>query len=368
MKKSYPFFASFIVIICIITMMSYVVWYTGVTAGLVTRASFPWVFAFLIIFPLILIATSIYSRVGYNRIVSVLYTISTLWFPTIIYLFIGSCILAVLSFGSHINLSVDLHMSALCILGVIVVALVYGVWNANCIRIKKYTINSKELAPNWRDKKIVLFSDVHIGIVRGAQFMEKIVAMINDLKPDLVILAGDVIDGPIFDYKKGLSPLSGIVSKEGIIYTPGNHEEYNREPEKFYPILESLTTMLVDKKIIMHNTQIIGLQYAHELQEATANRLEGTGFDPNIPSIVILHDPTNTAAVQRAGVSLVVSGHTHNGQFFPSTLLMRSMYKEFAYGKNVKGKTTSITTAGVGTTMPPFRLGANPEIVVLTFE
>ena len=184
----------------------------------------------------------------------------------------------------------------------------------------------------------------------------------------MVIIAGDIIDGPSFDYEKGLAPLKNMHAPDGVIYTPGNHEGYNRELEKFYPVVESLTTMLRDKIKIVHGTQIVGLDFAHESAEETKKHLEKIGFDQNMPSIVIMHDPTHTAALQEKNVSLVVSGHTHKGQFFPFTLIMKSLYKEFAYGKNVKGKTTSITTSGIGTMMSPIRIGSNPEIVVLSFK
>jgi predicted MPP superfamily phosphohydrolase len=363
-------FSSFLFIpIGIVVVMSIVILRVGEFAGLITASSYPWVIAGLAFLPSVLLCTMLYTRKRYNRVVSALYTASTLWFPMLMYLFLGAVLLSIISLGTiYLGYAINLSLWAWIIICIIVLKLIYGVINARWMRITPYTINSPELATKWAGKRIILFSDVHLGIVNGARFMEKIVGIVNNLKPDLVIIAGDIIDGPVFDYAKGLAPLKDLHAPDGLIYAQGNHEGYNSEPEKFYPIVEQLTTTLIDRTIIINGVQITGLAYAHESKEETRKRLDMAGHDSKIPSIVILHDPTNTRALQQDGVSLIVSGHTHKGQFFPFTLFMKSMYKEFAYGKNVKGSTTSITTSGVGTTMPPVRLGSNPEIVVLTFK
>lgn len=156
--------------------------------------------------------------------------------------------------------------------------------------------------------------------------MKKVVNKINEQKPDIVLIAGDIIDGPVFDYEKGLAPLKNIVSTFGTVYTPGNHEAYNRKPEKFYPIVRNVTTTLLDSKTEINGTTIVGLDYRSESFDATKERLAKTAdssaqngneeSSPSAPSIAILHDPRNTDALLDAGISLVVSGHTHCGQFF----------------------------------------------------
>ena len=151
----------------------------------------------------------------------------------------------------------------------------------------------------------------------------------------------------------------------GIFYTPGNHEAYSRQRESFYKEVVNYTNMLVDKVVVVNGTQIIGLDYKIENKAETAKRLEACGYKKEMPSIVIMHDPKNMQALSDAGASLVVSGHTHLGQFFPINFIVRAMYKNFAYGATKTGTTTSVTTCGVGTAMSPVRLGTNPEIVVI---
>jgi len=349
-------------VLLIVAIMSYGVWHLGVYTGIITPAAGATVAILLVFLPLAMLFSMSLARKRNNPLVTLLYNISTIWFAAIIYLFIGAVLISLVSVFNYTSLYI---LSWIWVLA-IALAIIGGAINAGCIRIKEYVVNSPELAPHWANKKIVLFSDVHIGIVRGRRFMEKVARMVEDLKADIVFLAGDVIDGPAFDYAKGLSPLKNITAQ--LIYTPGNHEGYNQEPEKFYPVIKSLTTSLIDAKTIINNTQIIGLDYRHESKEQTREHLHAVGFDPAMPSIVIMHDPTNAGVLEDEGVSLALSGHTHKGQFFPFTLFMRRLYKEFRYGENKKGKTTTITTSGVGTTATPIRIGSNPEIVVIKIK
>ncbi len=369
-KRLLTFINPFILIaIGIVVVMSYTVWQVALLSGIVTTAFSHWFVGILIFFPLLLLSTMISASIRYRKVVSVLYTVSVIWFPALIYLFIGAVVIAIVSLiSTHFNVMVDLAILAWSIVGIIIAALVGGIMNAQYIRITKYDIESPELSKTWSGKRIAVFSDVHLGIVRSGHFMKKVVDIVNSINPDIAIIAGDVIDGPIFDYVKGLSPLKEIKTRQGLIYAQGNHEGYNSEPEKFYPVIESLTTTLINKTIMVDGVQIIGLGFARETLEETKEKLALAGYDPNLPSLVIMHDPTNSRALQDEQVSLILSGHTHMGQFFPFNLMMRPIYKEFAYGKNVKGKTTSITTSGVGTMMPPLRLCSIPEIVVLTFK
>jgi predicted MPP superfamily phosphohydrolase len=369
-KKILSFINPFILIaIAIVVVMSVVILRTGIFAGLITSSSEGWVIAALAFLPLLLLCTIIYASIRYNSIVAVLYTISVVWFPAILYLFLGTIVFAIIYLGGmYFNYPVDPKMLGWGIIGLVGIMVVYGIVNAENVRITEYAIESPELTKKWAGKKIAIISDVHLGVVRRGHFTKRISAMINELKPDMVIIAGDIIDGPVFDYEKGLAPLKKITPPDGLIYAQGNHEGYNWEPEKFYPVIEKLTTTLIDKTILVDGVQVVGLAYAHESKEETKKRLYTAGYNPELPSLVILHDPTNTQALQNEGASLVISGHTHKGQFFPFNLFMKPIYKEFAYGKNVKGKTTSITTSGIGTMMPPLRLGSNPEIVVLTFK
>ncbi len=321
--------------------------------------------------PLLLIVTMLIGSTLNSGVNAFFYTIAATWLPMLLYLFFAALLLALITIVSTAS-GVVLPMHSIAIGAVVLVCgcTAYGIVNATQPRIVTYEISSPALASAWSGKNIVLFSDSHLGVVRSRAFMQKVVTKVNEQKPDLVLIAGDIIDGPVFNYKNGLEPLAQIKSTFGTIYTPGNHEAFNREPDIFYPIVKNITTTLVDATATVNNTAIIGLDYHPETDTETKARLEKIGFNPEQPSIALLHDPANTISLLDAGVSLVVSGHTHCGQFFPINLIVRGMYKEFTYGLNVRDnalgtKSFAITTCGVGTAMSPLRLGTNPEIVVI---
>jgi predicted MPP superfamily phosphohydrolase len=90
-------------------------------------------------------------------------------------------------------------------------------------------------------------------------------------------------------------------------------------------------------------------------------------LDRNAASILLVHTPDRLAIAGEEGISLQLCGHTHLGQFFPFTLIVRRIYGQFAYGLNRSGDMQVYTSCGIGTWGPPLRLGSNPEIVLLHF-
>ena len=317
-------------------------------------------------FPTVLLATMLIGNNYYHKLNAYIYSIVVMWIPTLMYLFIGSCILALTNL--EVTQPKDILVLTWCVLILVAVALFAGIKSALNFKVVTYTIKSPLLKEKWGDKRIVMFSDSHLGMVRREKFMGKVVSMINGLTPDIVFIAGDLIDGPVFPYDAGLSPLKDIKSTYGVFYTAGNHDEYNRQQEKYYEALNKYATVLNDKKLMINGTQIVGVMFAQESFAETTKRLGHAGFDKNTPSIVMLHDPKNVEALKDAGVTLSLSGHTHGGQFFPFTLAVRSVYKNLSKGVNYLGNMAQFTSVGVGTAGPLFRLGTYPEVVVIKIQ
>jgi predicted MPP superfamily phosphohydrolase len=355
---SFAFFAfQLLLFIAVVSLLTLVI--------LETTIPIPYFFLPFVICPLLILATMVVGNLAVrNRLNELLYTVSIFWIPILFYLLLGAACIGIASLLS-LPPTVLQILTAIIYIKVILV-LLYGTWNARSIRIKNYSVDAPLLKENWGDKKIVLISDVHLGMVLQKKWTEKIVRKINELSPDIVFIAGDLIDGPLVPYEKDLAPLGNLKSTYGVFYTAGNHDEYNREQEKYYAALTKHVTVLNDEKIIVNNTQIIGLIYTDESHEETKNRLQKTGYEKNKPAIAMLHDPKNIPALVDMQVPLTLSGHTHGGQFFPLNLIVNRLYKKLARGHHQIGETAHITSVGVGTAGPPFRLGTEPEIVVIT--
>lgn len=96
--------------------------------------------------------------------------------------------------------------------------------------------------------------------------------------------------------------------------------------------------------------------------------LASADLDRSRPIVLLKHSPDRLHMAEQAGISLVVCGHTHGGQFFPFTRITARIYGEFIAGLNRLGNLLVLTSVGAGTWGPPMRLGPNSEIVLIQFE
>ena len=255
------------------------------------------------------------------------------------------------------------------ILLLVMFAVGYGVWNSYNPRLVNYSITSQSLSPFWQNKKIIIISDIHISNSRTDNYLRKIISKINNEQPDVVFLVGDLIEGTSFPYQKWLNEFDSLKSTYGTYYAEGNHERYSQEYELFRSNFPKSLIDLTNKKIILNNTQIIGLPFNQRQEpDETISILNNLGYDKSIPSIILVHDPKNTEAIASLEASLILSGHTHSGQFFPFTLLIKKIYKNLSHGVNYFDKSVSVVSNGVGSSVIPIRLGTNPEIIVLNIR
>lgn len=326
----------------------------------------------LFIMPVIFIGSTLISMKNYSNINSVFYTISSSWLPVLAYLFLGSIILTILNVTISSTILFPIIYKS-TVYGLLILSFgitTYGLINANNFIVKTVNIpKENELSNVLSGKKVILLADTHIGIVHKKNFLNKVVNYVNEQNPDIVLLAGDLIDGPQIPFDDFLSPIKDIKSNISTFYTPGNHEIYYSDQEKIYKFTDQYTTGLRNQIYKLDGFNIIGLTYdAKEGKDATLNRLYASGYDKNTPTIVILHEPKNNKFLQDMGVDLVVSGHTHGGQFWPFSMVIKSIYKEYTNGLVMRGNNASVTTTGIGTWGPAVRVGVNPEIVIINFE
>ena len=114
---------------------------------------------------------------------------------------------------------------------------------------------------------------------------------------------------------------------------------------------------------------IVGVPYGDSTTRfGCAPRSTACASVPAEPSILLNHIPSRLPIVERAGVSLQLSGHTHGGQIFPFNWFTRRVFGKFTYGLQRFGALQVYTSSGAGTWGPPMRVGTAPEIVLLEFE
>ncbi len=246
----------------------------------------------------------------------------------------------------------------------------YGVWNAYHPRTKEISIKIKDLPAEWRGRKIVQLTDIHLGQILGRSFLEGIVAQANAYKPDVVFVTGDLFDGADGQLDEMIRPLDSLQAPLGIYFVTGNHETYLGVDRAYAALRTTKAKILNDEMMMIDGLQIIGIAYptrgfSKDIGQAI-HKL--AGFNPQRPSVLLYHNPSGVDQARAAGISLQLSGHTHKGQLFPVQIISRMIYGKYYNGLHSEGDYTIYTTSGAGTWGPTMRTGNHPEITVIRLE
>lgn len=219
---------------------------------------------------------------------------------------------------------------------------------------------------------IVQITDVHIGKSLGKAFMDELVHQINALDADLVVITGDLIDMPVAHIGDKLDALRSIQSRLGVYYVPGNHEY-------FYgvnTIMEHLRSLGVH--VLSNRSMVIN----HTINLAGVMDMSGKRFDfeppdlakallhvnPNLPTILLSHQPKIVSEIKDEKIDLILSGHTHGGQIFPFGLLVL-LDQPYLSGLYQHSKETQVFVSnGAGYWGPAVRIMAPSEIVKLNLK
>lgn len=251
-----------------------------------------------------------------------------------------------------------------------------GFFNAHVrLQYKRVTIPIKEIHPDLRGFKIVQISDVHIGPTIKERFLKRVVNRINLQKPDVVVITGDLVDGPASTLKQHLKPLADIQAKYGTFYVTGNHEYYSGVLS-WLPEIQNLgVTILLNQNQIL-NVGKAKLLMAGVTDLSAGNIIKSHQTNPKRAmeggencdyKILLAHQPNSIYEASEVGFQLQISGHTHGGQFFPGNLLIYFAQK-FVSGLHKYKESLIYVSRGTGYWGPPFRLGAPSEISILELQ
>ena len=217
------------------------------------------------------------------------------------------------------------------------------------------------------DYVIIQLSDVHVGRTIKKAFVQELVDRVNAERPDIVVLTGDLIDHDIDAIKNDLKPLQNISVPSYFIL--GNHEYFHGATEIIAYIRSLGITVLLNENLQIKDrkaqfnlvglTDIIGErigEYPMDINRAY------TGINPNIPTIVLGHQPKSILRIKKRACDLMLSGHTHGGQIFPFGLLVM-VDQPYLAGLYRHSPTQQIfVSRGAGYWGPPIRVLAPSEI------
>lgn len=265
-------------------------------------------------------------------------------------------------------------LALLVLIGIGVLA--KGYWNAT----RDPVIRTASLSvKNWPAEepplKILLISDIHVaGPDMPPERVRHIVAELNNLKPDLVLIAGDLVSQKgvathIYNAEEIIAPLSGLKSRLGTVVALGNHDHWFKSAP-LEAELKRYNIAVVKNDAIERGPLVLGVIDdihigLHDIPAtfAAMDRL------PSKPRIVLAHSPDVVPEMPSA-VAAVFAGHTHCGQVvFPlfGALTYVSDYGDrFACGAIDDNGQRVFVTAGLGTSVLPLRYGAMPDAWLVT--
>ncbi|MCD7936246.1 MAG: metallophosphoesterase [Tannerellaceae bacterium] len=250
-------------------------------------------------------------------------------------------------------------------LGVTTLLLFYGFYHYRHPDRKVVNIVINKSSTGYQPLKVVGISDVHLGYATNKQQLGKYVEMIMKEQPDLIVIAGDLIDNSVAPvrFQRMDEELSRLSAPLGIYMVPGNHEYISgiNEVEDF--LRTTPISFLKDSVVMLPgNVQIIGRDDKANPDRSSLQSLMSR-VDPDNPVILLDHQPYNLEESVEAGVDLQFSGHTHRGQIWPMNWLTDRIF-EVSYGYKQKGNSQFYVSSGLSLWGPPFRIGTQSEMVV----
>ena len=232
--------------------------------------------------------------------------------------------------------------------------------------VEEHEVRLSGLSDRLDGTVLVALSDLHLGPLRGERWLAARVAQVNALRPDLVVLLGDLFEGHTPPRRELLPVLGGIAAPLGVWAVPGNHESHGGNGNGMAPI-ESVGIRVLDNRWaeVRPGLVLVGVD------DLPGGRRDGKGPDPisrsfagRPPGAIILlkHTPSDADRGAEAGAGLMLSGHTHGGQIWPFGYLVRLVYP-YVDGAYRLGGMTILVSRGAGTWGACMRLWRPAQIL-----
>jgi len=309
----------------------------------------------------------------------ILIWIGSLWLAAMLYFFLIVLFLDIIRLLNHWLPVVPDFISddyirakqvvAFSAVGLVAIVMIIGHINALHPRMTTLNVAIPKKAGAPRELNIVAASDIHLGTIVNRSRLEGLVQKINDLKPDIVFLPGDIVDedlAPVIRENTG-EALKKINAPLGVFAVTGNHE-YIGGAEKACSYLENHNvTMLRDGATKIDNSFYLVGREDRECRRFNGKNRKSLNelmvlADKDYPVILLDHQPFDLNEAVANGIDLQISGHTHHGQLWPLNYITEMVY-EISRGYRRKGDTQFLVSSGFGTWGPPIRTNSRPEIV-----
>lgn len=243
--------------------------------------------------------------------------------------------------------------------------------------VRRLSVHLRDWPADAAPMRVVLISDLHVaGPDTPPSRIARIVAQINALQPDLVLIAGDIeqertISTRIYDADDASAPLAGLRARYGTVAVLGNHDYSDAGTTDLPPRLAANgVTLLRNQALRRGPLTIAGADDLYHGKFRLGRLVHAAHALPG-PTLVLSHTP-DVAPVLPPDLPLVLAGHTHCGQIAPpliGPLKTASRYgHRYACGLIREPGRDVLVTAGIGTSGVPLRIGAVPDLWLLTVD
>jgi uncharacterized protein len=243
-------------------------------------------------------------------------------------------------------------------------------------KVVEVDVQVKGLEKGLDGLRIVQISDVHVGPTIRGEYLRAVVERVNEQRPDIVAITGDLVDGYVEELGAEIAWIKDIKATMGVYFVTGNHEYYWDGPawERFISglgvtVLSNAHAVLErgGARLVVAGVTDFSAGRIDEAQRSDPKRAV-QGAPEGVFRLMLAHQPKSVHDVDAAGADLMLSGHTHGGQFFPVNMFV-GLAHPFSAGLHPVGDKMQIyVSRGTGYWGPPLRLGAPSEITALTLR
>jgi len=260
-------------------------------------------------------------------------------------------------------------ITAVIVIAVVGLVVFLGNLNKRDITVKTLELQFPKGDGKLSEINIVAASDLHLSPIDGERLLTKIIDQMDSLNPDIILLAGDIVDdkAEILEQRKIGESFRRLNPKYGIYTINGNHEFINGVDASVEYAEHLGMKVLRDEYVLIDSSfYLVGredstmFQFTGKHRNSLKQIIET--IETNHPMILLDHTPYKLEEAQKNNIALQLSGHTHHGQIWPANIITSMIY-EISWGYKKKGNTHYYVTSGAGTWGPPVRTGSKSEIV-----
>ena len=261
----------------------------------------------------------------------------------------------------------------------LVVAGIIGYFGTRRLAVRRLDVRVRDLPPGLDGLRIAQLSDLHVGPHTPARHLERVADAVTQAQPHIVAHTGDQVDDYPRDMEVFASAFGHLRAALGTFAIPGNHDVYAGWSAVRAGLEQMGVTVLVNDSVRLRHNGVefflggtgdpAGNQFKRGAESGAPDLAKLLAAIPaGAFSIVLAHNPALWPPLAKRGISLTLSGHTHYGQFATRNWSLASVFLELAMGAHERNGSLLYINPGTNYWGIPFRIGALPEVTVLTLR